>query len=34
MSWAVNKGIIGNGGNLRPGDYCSRAEAAAMAVAI
>lgn len=34
MSWAVNKGIIGNGGSLRPGYYCSRAEAAAMAVSI
>ena len=30
MKWAIDKKIIGNGGNLRPNDICSRAECASM----
>lgn len=30
VAWAVEEGIIGNIGSIRPGDACTRAEAAAM----
>ena len=30
VAWAVEEGIIGNTGAIRPGDACTRAEAAAM----
>ena len=30
VAWAVEEGIIGNTGSIRPGDACTRAEAAAM----
>lgn len=33
VAWAVEKGVVsGNGGKLRPNDYCTRAEAASMLV--